>query len=59
MIEHKELTNQLPTEIKSVFHELNMSQHIRNAGFKKKFGFACSYLFQLVFVSIFIFSTLK
>ncbi len=30
-----------------------MLQHLRTAGFKKKFGFTCSYLFQLVFILLF------
>lgn len=28
-------------------------EHLRNAGFKKKFGFTCSYLFQVVFILVF------
>jgi hypothetical protein len=53
MIEHNDQNNQLPKELKSVFNELEISKHLRNAGIKKKFGFTCSYLFQLVFCLIF------
>jgi hypothetical protein len=53
MIEQKEYNNQLPKEIKSVFNELNISEHLRQAGFKKSIGFTCLYLFQLVFFLIF------
>jgi hypothetical protein len=53
MINEKEPYNQLPKEIKPVFQELKVLQHLRNAGLKKKFGFTCSYLFQLVFVLLF------
>lgn len=53
MIEQKDHNNQLPKEIKSVFTELNISKHLRQAGIKKSFGFTCNYLFQLVFCLIF------
>jgi hypothetical protein len=53
MIEQKGLSNQLPNEIKTAFKELQIIEHLRKAGFKKKFGFTCSYLFQLVFVLVF------
>lgn len=53
MIEHYDQNNQLPKELKSVFNELEISKHLRNAGIKKKFGFTCTYLFQLVFCLIF------
>jgi hypothetical protein len=53
MIEQKEQKNQLPKEIETVFKELKVLQHLRNAGFKKRFGFTCAYLFQIVFVLIF------
>jgi hypothetical protein len=56
MINQNGLSNQLPNEIKSAFDELQILQHLRKAGFKKKFGFTCSYLFQLVFV---LFSIIK
>ena len=49
MIEQNGLNNQLPNEIKSAFNELQILQYLRKAGFKKKFGFTCSYLFLLVF----------
>jgi hypothetical protein len=45
MIEQKEHNNQLPKEFKSIFQELDISNHLRQAGFKKSFGFTCSYLF--------------
>jgi hypothetical protein len=53
MIEQKGISNQLPNEIKTAFKELKILEHLRNSGFKKKFGFTCSYLFQVVFVLVF------
>ncbi len=53
MIEQNGLSNQLPNEIQSAFNELQIIQHLRKAGFKKKFGFTCSKLFQLVFGLVF------
>jgi len=53
MITQKEQKNQLPKEIQPVFKELKVLHHLRNSGFKKKFGFSCSYLFQVIFVLIF------
>lgn len=53
MIEQNGLNNQLPNEIKIAFKELKILEHLRNAGFKKKFGFSCSYLFQVVFTLVF------
>jgi hypothetical protein len=53
MIEQNGLSNQLPNEIRSAFNELQILQHLRKAGFKKKFGFTCSKLFQLVFGLVF------
>lgn len=53
MIEQNVQQNQLPNEIQSAFKELNVLQHLRTAGFKKKFGYTCSFLFQLVFVLLF------
>jgi hypothetical protein len=53
MIEHNDQNNQLPKELKSVFNELEISKHLRNAGIKKKFGFSAFSLFQLVFCLIF------
>lgn len=53
MIEQNGLNNQLPNEIKTAFKELKILEHLRNAGFKKKFGFTCSYLFQVVFTLVF------
>lgn len=53
MIEQQGSLDQLPNEIKPAFQELNVLKHLRNAGFKKKFGFTCAYLFRLVFVLLF------
>ena len=53
MIKQNSLSNQLPNEIQSAFNELQIIQHLRKAGFKKKFGFTCSNLFQLVFGLVF------
>ncbi|MDQ8739499.1 transposase [Paenibacillus sp. LHD-38] len=53
MIEHNRQQNQLPSEIKPAFKELKVLQHMKTAGFKKKFGYSCSFLFQLVFVLLF------
>ena len=48
-----EQNNQLPNELHTVFKELEILKHLRNANIKKNFGFTCSYLFQLVFCLIF------
>lgn len=53
MINQTPQENQLPKEIQAAFKELKVLQHLRNAGFKKRFGFTCSYLFQIVFCLIF------
>jgi hypothetical protein len=53
MINQTPQENQLPKEIQVAFKELKVLQHLRNAGFKKRFGFACTYLFQIVFCLIF------
>jgi hypothetical protein len=53
MIEQNAQQNQLPNEIKMAFKELKVLQHLKTAGFKKKFGYTCSFLFQLVFVLMF------
>lgn len=53
MINHQHDLNQLPTELKSAFQELNIMKYLRQAGFRKRFGFNCSRLFQLVFVLLF------
>src|SRR5690606_35996815 len=53
MIKQVDPLFQLPNEIKPVFKELNVFKHLNHAGFKKKFGFTCSYLFRLVFVLLF------
>jgi len=53
MIAKNDSNNQLPTEIKSVFKELNMFKHLRDAGIKKLVGFSCAYIFQFIFSFIF------
>jgi hypothetical protein len=53
MIDQKQSLDQLPNEIKPAFLELNVLKHLNSAGFKKKFGFTCAYLFRLVFVLLF------
>ncbi|RNB74667.1 transposase [Brevibacillus invocatus] len=53
MIEQTQQNNQLPAEIKMAWKELKVLHHLKTAGFKKNFGFTCSYLFQLVFVLLF------
>jgi hypothetical protein len=53
MIDHQPDLNQLPNELKSTFHELNILKYLRQAGFRKRFGFSSAYLFQLVFVLLF------
>lgn len=53
MIEQQQSLDQLPKEIKPAFLELNVLKHLNGAGFKKKFGFTCAYLFRVVFVLLF------
>ncbi|GAA3413146.1 hypothetical protein ACFFNY_01235 [Paenibacillus hodogayensis] len=53
MMDQKGVLDQLPNEIKPAFEELNVLKHLRDAGFKKKFGLTCAYLFRLVFVLLF------
>lgn len=53
MIDQQGSLDQLPNEIKPAFQELNVLKHLRDAGFKKKFGFTCAYLFRLVFLLLF------
>jgi DDE superfamily endonuclease len=53
MIDQKDPNNQLPKELNSIFSELEINKHLRQADIKKSFGFSCSYLFQLVFCLIF------
>ena len=53
MIDQNHQNNQLPKELNSVFFELDILKHLRQAGIKKSVGFRCSYLFQLVFCLIF------
>ncbi|MGG4036532.1 hypothetical protein ABEV74_22995, partial [Paenibacillus cisolokensis] len=55
MIEQNVHLNQLPNELKPAFQELKVLQHLKAAGFKKKFGYTCSFLFQLVFVFVLLF----
>jgi hypothetical protein len=53
MIKQNELPDQLPKEIRPAFQELKVLKHLNTAGFKKKFGFTCAYLFRIVFVLLF------
>ncbi|MFS0645929.1 transposase [Siminovitchia sp. 179-K 8D1 HS] len=53
MIGQNDQNIQLPKELKSAFGELGIFKHLHKAGITKKFGFKCSYLFQLVFCLIF------
>lgn len=53
MIKEQHSNEQLPNELSSVFSELQVSKHLRQAGIRKSFGFSCAYLFQLVFCLIF------
>ena len=53
IINQEEHKKQLPKEIQIAFKELKVLQHLKAAGFKKRFGFSCSYLFQMVFTLIF------
>lgn len=53
MIDQQVSLDQLPYEIKPAFQELNVLKHLRGAGFKKKLGFTCAYLFCLVFILLF------
>ncbi|MBB3111366.1 hypothetical protein FHS18_003434 [Paenibacillus phyllosphaerae] len=53
MIDHQPDLNQLPKELKSAFQELNIMKYLRQAGFRKRFGFTYTRLFQLVFVLLF------
>jgi hypothetical protein len=53
MIAQPSELNQLPNELKPAFQELKVMQHLQQAGFRKRFGFSCARLFQLVFVLLF------
>lgn len=53
MITNNDSNKQLPTEIKSVFKELGVLKHLRNAGITKSFGFSSAFIFQLIFRLIF------
>lgn len=53
MINHNQQENQLPQEIQAAFKELKILQHLRQAGIKRNLGFACSYIFQIVFCLLF------
>lgn len=50
MIEQKQSFDQLAKEIKPAFQGLGVIKQLNGAGFKKKFGFTCAYLFRLEFV---------
>lgn len=53
MIDQKPDLNQLPSELKPAFQELQVLKHLQQAGFRKRFGFSCGRLFQLVFILLF------
>jgi hypothetical protein len=53
MIAQQPDLNQLPKELKPAFEELKVMKHLRQAGFRKRFGFSCAQLFQIVFVLLF------
>ena len=53
MIKQKASFEQLPAELKPAFQELGVLKHLREARFRKSFGYSCSQLFQLVFVLLF------
>jgi hypothetical protein len=53
MVNQTELKDQLPKDVKIAFKELRILHHLRNAGITKNFGYAGSYLFQIVFALIF------
>ncbi|MBA9087295.1 hypothetical protein FHR92_003779, partial [Fontibacillus solani] len=53
MINDQPSLHQLPNELKSAFHELNILKFLRKAGFRKRFGLSCTTLFQLVFTLLF------
>jgi hypothetical protein len=53
MVNQKEQKNQLPKEAEIAFKELKILHHQRKAGIKKRFGFSCSYLFQIIFALLF------
>ncbi|MFD1127619.1 hypothetical protein ACIBG3_23805 [Paenibacillus glucanolyticus] len=53
MISHPSELIQMPNELKPAFQELKVMQHLQQAGFRKRFGFSCARLFQLVFVLLF------
>lgn len=48
MIKQKSSFDQLPIEIRPAFQELGVLKHLRQAGFRKAFGYSGSQLFQLV-----------
>src|SRR5699024_4494815 len=53
MITKNNPNNQLPSETKSTFKELDVFKHLRDAGVSKFAGYSCVYMFQLVFCMIF------
>src|SRR5690625_2375135 len=53
MIANNGSNKQLPNEIKSIFKDLKVLKHLRNAGITKSFGYTCAYIFQLIFCLIF------
>lgn len=54
MIKQNLKDNQVSQEIKTAFKELKISKHLKEAGFKKQFGFCAGYLFEIVFCLIFL-----
>jgi len=53
MINQNRQENQLPQEIQAAFKELKVLHHLRQAGIKRNLGFACGYIFQIVFCLLF------
>lgn len=53
MIDHQYDLNQLPKKLKCSFQELRVTKFLQQAGFRKRFGFRCTGLFQLVFMLLF------
>ena len=49
MINQNYSNKQLPTEIKAIFKELKISQHLRNSGISKSMGISCTVLFTFLF----------
>jgi hypothetical protein len=54
MINQTYPNNQVCTEMKMAFKELKISKHLKDAGFKKQFGFSPLYLFEVIFCLVFL-----